>query len=40
MSGPLGFVLDLLFPPKCVFCGKVLDSGESGFCRRCQRELP
>lgn len=40
MSGPLGFVLDLLFPPKCVFCGKVLDSSESGFCRRCQRELP
>lgn len=40
MSGPLGFVLDLLFPPKCVFCGKVLDSGKSGFCRRCQRELP
>ena len=40
MSGPMGFVLDLLFPPKCVFCGKVLDSGESGFCRRCQRELP
>lgn len=40
MSGPLGFVLDLIFPPKCVFCGKVLDSGESGFCRRCQRELP
>ena len=40
MSGPLGFVLDLLFPPKCVFCGKVLDSGKSGFCQRCQRELP
>ena len=40
MSGPLGFVLDLLFPPKCVFCGKVLDTGETGLCRRCQRELP
>lgn len=40
MSGPLGFLLDLLFPPKCVFCGKVLDSGESGICARCQRELP
>ena len=40
MSGPLGFVLDLLFPPKCVFCGKVLDTGEDGLCARCQRELP
>lgn len=40
MSGPLGFVLDLLFPPKCVFCGKVLDTGETGLCRRCQKELP
>ena len=40
MSGPLGVVLDLLFPPKCVFCGKVLDSGEDGLCRRCQKELP
>ena len=40
MSGPLGFVLDLLFPPKCVFCGKVLDAGEDGLCARCQRELP
>ena len=40
MRGPLGFVLDLLFPPKCVFCGKVLDTGEDGLCARCQRELP
>ncbi|WP_297289156.1 ComF family protein [uncultured Flavonifractor sp.] len=40
MSGPLSFVLDLLFPPKCIFCGKILDSGEDGICRRCQRELP
>ena len=40
MSGPLGVLLDLLFPPKCVFCGKVLDSGEDGLCARCQRDLP
>lgn len=40
MSGPVGFLLDLLFPPKCVFCGKVLDAGEDGLCSRCQRELP
>ena len=40
MSGPLGVLLDLIFPPKCVFCGKVLDSGEDGLCARCQRDLP
>ena len=40
MSGPLGVLLDLLFPPKCVFCGKVLDSGEDGLCAHCQRDLP
>lgn len=32
--------LDLLFPPKCVFCGKVLDDGEQGFCMDCQSALP
>lgn len=40
MSGPLDAVLDLLFPPKCVFCGAILDDGEEGMCARCQRELP
>jgi exodeoxyribonuclease V alpha subunit len=40
MSGPLGFVLDLLFPPRCVFCTRLLKSGERGLCGRCQRELP
>jgi ComF family protein len=40
MSGPLGFVLDLLFPPRCVFCTRLLKSGELGLCDRCQRELP
>ena len=39
MSGPVGVLLDLLFPPKCVFCGKLLTSGERDFCARCQREL-
>ena len=27
MSGPVGVLLDLLFPPKCVFCGRLLTSG-------------
>ena len=40
MSGPVNWLLDLLFPPKCVFCGKVLSGGERGFCARCQKELP
>lgn len=33
-------LLDLLFPPKCVFCGKLLRRGEEGFCAACQRDLP
>ena len=31
MSGPVGVLLDLLFPPKCVFCGRLLASGERDF---------
>lgn len=33
-------ILDLLFPPKCPFCGELLDRGTDGFCGDCQRELP
>ena len=33
-------LLDLLYPPKCPFCQQVLERGEEGLCRRCQRELP
>ena len=32
-------LLDLLFPPKCVFCGKVIGAG-NGWCARCDEELP
>ncbi|MDR0491672.1 MAG: double zinc ribbon domain-containing protein [Oscillospiraceae bacterium] len=38
----MGFVsslLDLLFPPKCVFCGKVLGGGRS-WCESCGEGLP
>ena len=28
-------LLDLLYPPKCAFCGKILDDGEDGVCRHC-----
>lgn len=33
-------LLDLLYPPKCPFCGRVLDRDERGLCSRCQAELP
>ena len=32
--------LDLLYPPKCPFCGRVLERGEEGWCSLCQEELP
>lgn len=31
-------ILNLLFPPKCPFCGKVLD--EVGICPKCEKNLP
>lgn len=33
------FLLDLLFPPKCPFCGKLLERGGL-LCPACQRDLP
>ena len=35
----LDWVLDLLFPPKCPFCGRLLEKGEL-LCPDCQRGLP
>jgi len=32
-------VLDLLFPPRCAFCGKILDASE-GVCGECRTSLP
>ncbi len=40
MSGAAAKLLDLLFPPKCVFCGKLLPTGARHLCPRCQKELP
>ena len=40
MTGPLEVLLDLIFPPKCVFCKKLLHKGEDGICARCQEHLP
>lgn len=33
-------LLDLLFPPRCVFCRKLLPSGEVNICPSCRRHLP
>ena len=33
-------IMELLFPPKCVLCGKVLDSGEIDLCRACRTDAP
>ena len=37
---PLRVLLDLLYPTKCPFCGRVLERGEEGWCASCQEELP
>ncbi len=37
---PLLFFLNLLYPPKCPFCGRVLERGEEGWCASCQEDLP
>ncbi len=34
------WLLDLLFPPKCVFCRALLDDGEHDLCRHCRQTLP
>lgn len=34
-------VLDLIYPPRCPFCGRVLEMWEEeGLCHRCQKTLP
>lgn len=35
-----GAVLDLLFPPRCPFCDRLLKDREDGICRECQPRLP
>ena len=39
----MGFIsslMDLLFPPKCAFCGKVLISSDDLWCSNCTESLP
>jgi len=38
--GFIGTILDLLFPPKCVFCGRVLSKADDGICDKCIESLP
>ena len=38
--GFLSGLLDLVFPPKCVFCGKFLKKEEKNLCGSCMKELP
>ena len=33
-------LLDILFPPKCVFCGRILGNADDGWCDVCTEELP
>jgi len=32
--------LNLLFPPKCVFCARVLNDSDEGWCEKCTESLP
>ncbi len=36
----LNSILDLLFPPKCAFCSKIIKSNYSGMCEHCGFFLP
>lgn len=40
MNRLLDLILSLIYPPKCPFCGRVLNRGEDGLCSACQRVLP
>ena len=33
-------ILDLLFPPKCLLCGRVLERGEIDLCHQCRTDSP
>lgn len=33
-------IMDLLFPPKCVFCRTIMDDNETIICPKCKKSLP
>ena len=40
MNAFLEGLLRLLYPPKCVFCHRLLEDGEPPVCSRCEKALP
>lgn len=36
----VAWLLDLIYPPKCAFCGKLLGKDESDLCGKCRKALP
>ena len=38
MNKIFDYILSLIYPPKCVFCGKVID--KSDICSECEKTLP
>lgn len=37
---PFKLLLNLIYPPRCPFCGRVLETWEDGMCPLCQERLP
>ena len=37
---PICALLDLIYPPRCPFCDRILERGEDGMCALCGRDLP
>ena len=40
MIGLMQRLLDLIYPPKCVFCGRLLQKNETDLCKKCRFSLP
>jgi LSD1 subclass zinc finger protein len=38
--GFLSGILDLFFPPKCIFCGRILNKSSDCVCNGCRQTLP
>ena len=36
----LSWMLDLLFPPKCIFCRQLMQEKDKLICEKCEKELP
>lgn len=40
VNATLSWLLDLVYPPKCAICGKLLKEDEKDACKHCMLELP